>query len=302
MYALPGSSRNFWWSSSKGSNTESSAAELSDSSDTTSNSADVAAVTEQPPAETAQLIESTNALDAAPISEITPVGEFAQDVVAAPLSNSALDTVAQIAPLQYGDLAAMGLASWSPAGIFQWGIEAFQVASGLPWFWTIVGTTVISRLVVFPFAVMGVRNAARMAPHQAEFEKLRGEINKARISKDMVQMQRAIMKQQLLYQKIGVSLPGMVFPPFAQIPITLGMFFGVKKMCDLPVPQLKQSGVDFWQDLTVPDPTYLLPVLATAGMNLGITVRSPCYFQQAALDTYSSWVCVTWLLPSTHHI
>ena len=72
-------------------------------------------------------------------------------------------------------------------------------------------------------------------------------------------------------------MPGMVLPPLAQIPVTLGMFFGVKGMCDLPVPQLKQSGLDFVSDLTVPDPTYILPVLATAGVNLGLTVRAPSY-------------------------
>ncbi|EKM52397.1 uncharacterized protein PHACADRAFT_260745 [Phanerochaete carnosa HHB-10118-sp] len=271
-YALPGGSRNFWWSSSKVSTAEPSAATSPESPVLAQDSAGAVAVTEQSPAEAAQLLESTNALDTAPIIDTTPVAEIVQDTIATPLSSSALDTVAQITPLQYGDLAAMGLASWSPAGLCQWFLEVSQVASGLPWFWTIVGATVVSRLIVFPFAVKSIRNAARMAPHQAEFEKLREEINKARISKDMVEMQRAVMKQQMLYKKIGVSLPGMVLPPFAQIPVTLGMFFGVKKMCDLPVPQLKQSGVDFWQDLTVPDPMYVLPALATAGMNVGLTL------------------------------
>ncbi|GJE89000.1 hypothetical protein PsYK624_050890 [Phanerochaete sordida] len=264
LYALPGSSRNFW-SSSKGSGSGSSPANPSAAPVEAADNVDTAVTFEEPAAEAAQLVESTDLLDAA------PVVEAAQDATAT-FSNSAIDTVAQLAPMQYGDLAALGLASWWPSGISQWGMELLHVSTGLPWFWTIVGATVVSRVIVFPFAVMSIRNSARMAPHQADFEKLREEINIARLSGDMAQMQRAVMKQQIMYKKIGVSLPGMMVPPFAQIPITLGMFFGVKRMCDLPVPQLQQSGVSFWQDLTIPDPTYLLPILATAGMNIGLSL------------------------------
>ncbi|KIP06673.1 hypothetical protein PHLGIDRAFT_90639 [Phlebiopsis gigantea 11061_1 CR5-6] len=106
-----------------------------------------------------------------------------------------------------------------------------------------------------------------MAPHQAEFEKLRDEISRAARTKEQGAMQRAVLKQQSLYKKIGVSVPGMLVPPFAQIPVTLGMFFGVKRLCELPVPQLKDSGVAYFSDLTVADPTYVLPIVATAGMN-----------------------------------
>lgn len=128
-----------------------------------------------------------------------------------------------------------------------------------------------------------------MGPHQAEFDSLREDINKARLSKDVATMQRAVIKQQLLYKKIGVSVGGMMVPPLVQLPITLGMFFGIKKMCDLPVEQLKSSGVDFLQDLTVPDPTYILPVLATIGMNVGLSVRVLSVYSFAILTSSSAW-------------
>jgi YidC/Oxa1 family membrane protein insertase len=271
VFALPGSSRNFWWSSSKSSAPEQAVSAQTESAATVDSQPVASSVPEQPPAEVAQLVESTNALDAAPVSGTLPLSDVASDAVTASTSNSLIDTVAQL-PLQYGDLAALGLTGWGPAGLCRSFIEVFHVATGMPWFWTIVGTTVIARLVIFPFTVKSIRNAARMAPHQAEFDKLRAEINAARLSKDSAQMQRAVIKQQLMYKKIGVSVGGMMLPPLMQIPVTLGMFFGIKKMCDLPVEQLKWSGVSFWPDLTVPDPTYILPIVTTAIMNLSLTV------------------------------
>ena len=200
------------------------------------------------------------------------VSDVATSDAVASISTSVTDTLARV-PLQYGDLAALGLTSWTPAGICRWFIEIFHVATGLPWFWTIVGTTFIARLIVLPFAVRSIRYAALMAPHQEDFDKLREEISQARLTKDTAHMQRILLKQQLMYKKLGISPLGMMLPPLVQLPITLGMFFGVKKMCDLPVEQLKWSGVSYWPDLTIPDPTYILPIAATAIMNLSLVVR-----------------------------
>ena len=267
LFNAPGNSRNFWWSS-KGSSQEPAALNEIDSAPVEQNDVEPVTPVEEPPVETATTVESTNALDSTPIADATSVVvDDSSHAAVEPLANSLTDTIAQITPLQYGDFAAMGLGGWSPIGLSQSLYEIIQISTGMPWFWTIVTGTVIGRLILFPFALKALRNAARMAPHQGEFEKLRVEIDKAARTRDQGSMQRALLKQQALYQKIGVSVGGMLVPPLAQVPITLGMFFGVKRICDLPVPQLKDGGIGFWTDLAVPDPTYILPIAATAGMN-----------------------------------
>ncbi len=55
--------------------------------------------------------------------------------------------------------------------------------------------------------------------------------------------------------------------------MTLGLFFGVQKMTTLPVEQLTQSGFALLQDLTIPDPTYILPAALLALVNVQISVR-----------------------------
>ena len=76
----------------------------------------------------------------------------------------------------------------------------------------------------------------------------------------------------MIYEKAGVSVAGMAVAPFIQLPVTLGMFFGVKKLCDLPLEQLKYGGFAWVPDLTVADPTWALPIIATVLMNVQISV------------------------------
>jgi len=52
------------------------------------------------------------------------------------------------------------------------------------------------------------------------------------------------------------------------------MFFAVKKMCDLPVEQLKFSGFEMYPDLTVLDPTLTLPIAMTVAVNLQLLISA----------------------------
>ncbi|KAI0076978.1 hypothetical protein K474DRAFT_1596816 [Panus rudis PR-1116 ss-1] len=149
-------------------------------------------------------------------------------------------------------------------------MEIVHVTSGLPWFWTIIVSTLLSRVVLFPFSVIALRNSAKMIPYQPQLNALREQMNASR--GNQLLMQKALLQQKKLYEKIGVSIGSMAIMPFIQLPVTLGMFFGVKSMCDLPVEQLKWSGLSFLPDLTVADPTMTLPILAAVAMNFQLSL------------------------------
>ncbi len=260
LRTLPSSTRTFFWGSSKPAAAAVEKVEAS-ASEPSSPEAVFAAAPEPVAA------EPSVALDVAS----TP----SPDAALSPVLSDALPTevLSSIpAPLSYGDLAAMGLASWTPAGICRWGMELIQVSTGLPWFWTIVGATFASRVLLFPFTVKQMRSTAALAPYQTDIASIRDEMATAQTKKDMLAMQRAALRQKMIYEKAGVSLGGMALAPFVQLPVTLGMFFGVKKLCDLPLEQLKFSGFEWVPDLTVLDPTYTLPIIATVLMNVQISV------------------------------
>ncbi|KAG6820262.1 hypothetical protein H0H93_003270 [Arthromyces matolae] len=184
------------------------------------------------------------------------------------------DTVATHLPaaLQFGDLAALGLISWTPAGVVRWTFEAINVATGMPWFWTIVAGSLFWRAVLFPISVKSLQNSARLLPIQSKIKKLQDEMGVVRQSGDKIALQRVALKIRKTYSDANVSIGATALVPFIQIPVTLGMFFGVKKMCELPVEQLAHSGFSLLPDLTVADPYLALPILLCAVVNAQIQI------------------------------
>ena len=216
---------------------------------------------------------SPEVASSAPISHSTSTEEVIPAEAVAPVSQSdALDTLTALTPLQYGDLAALGLAGWSPAGLSSWMLELINVSAGLPWFHTIIAGTVLSRLLLLPFSIKQLRNSAALAPHQPRLIELKEELDKAYKTGDKLAVQRVALKQRKVYEESGVSMLPMLLLPFVQLPVSLGMFFGVKRLCALPLEQLHSSGVSFLPDLTVPDPYYILPIASAVLMNLQLHV------------------------------
>jgi YidC/Oxa1 family membrane protein insertase len=180
------------------------------------------------------------------------------------------------AALQYGDFAAMGLTGLTPAAIIQWSMELINVSTGIPWFWTIVAGSVFWRLILFPFIIAGLRNSAKLLPLQPQLLKAQEDLTKIQQKGDTLALQKQALKMKKMYEDAGVNLGTTFLSPFIQLPVTLGLFFGVKRMCELPVPQLTHSGLAILQDLTVPDPYMVLPIAFCAAINLQISVSSNC--------------------------
>ncbi|KAJ7222230.1 60Kd inner membrane protein-domain-containing protein [Mycena pura] len=183
------------------------------------------------------------------------------------------DVVATIPPLQHGDLQALGLCHWTPAGLIQYSFELINVWTGLPWFHTFVAATLFWRIVIFPFAVVGMRHSTRLRPVSQLLNEKTMAVQAARRAGDTVGMQRASLAAAKVRADAGVSMGGLL-APMIQFPISIGMFFGVKKMCDLPVLQLTQSGFSLLPDLTQPGPYFILPILVAASGNLMLLLSS----------------------------
>ena len=215
--------------------------------------------------------------DAISQSEIAAVTTPAPEVVNTPEIVTSLDipSTLEILPLNYGDLAALGFSHWTPVGIAQWSMELIQVASGMPWFWTIVTITVLSRVIILPFNINSLRTSAKLAPYQPRLMQLKDELQKiGGLSKDPIAVQRISLQQKQIYDEAGVSVLGPLLTPLVQFPISVGMFLGIKKLCDLPLEQLTVGGYGWITNLTVPDPTYALPLAIAALINVQLSVSN----------------------------
>ncbi|KAG1725797.1 60Kd inner membrane protein-domain-containing protein [Suillus paluster] len=256
-------SRNFWWSKSAIPEQQVASA-VESAPDSSINT--ISTVVDTEPATAVD----TATLDSAPIPGTTSQDSLTSVANSdAGIDISAVDTV--ISPLQYGDLAELGLTGWSPAGIIRWSFEILQVSSGMPWFYTIIAGTLFWRLIILPANVMSLRNSSRLLPYTDQLQAVTTEWKQINTG-DRLALQRISLKRQKIYEKAGARVLPSIIMPFVQIPVTLGLFFAVRKMTLLPVEQLKQSGVFFLPDLTMADPYYILPILSTVAINIQMSV------------------------------
>lgn len=210
----------------------------------------------------------SNDLDSLSVPEFVPDGLYDSPTDAISSATSHIP-----AALQYGDFAAAGLASWWPSGIINWSFELINVATGLPWFWTIVAGSVFWKLVVLPISISGIRNSSRLMPYQGELKEVQKQMALTRASSDTVGLQQQAAKIHEIHLKAGLN-PRSQLLPLLQIPIQLGMFFGLKNLCESgAIEQLKYSGFSLIPDLTAhSEPFYYLPLLLCVLANIQISV------------------------------
>lgn len=142
-------------------------------------------------------------------------------------------------------------------------INTFHDMTGAEYGWAIVGVTVIMRLCLFPVMVTTQQTTSRMAHVQPELQaiKLRYEA----LGTPSRQEQLNFSKQmKALFSKYKVKPFRAFSAPLIQLPLFMGMFFGLKKMPELFPEELAAGGMFWFPDLTVPDPLYILPI-ASAG-------------------------------------
>lgn len=59
-----------------------------------------------------------------------------------------------------------------------------------------------------------------------------------------------------------------VVPGMVQVPIFISMFLGLKKMANLPVPSMETGGILWFENMTMMDPFYLLPLMTSCSLFL----------------------------------
>lgn len=70
----------------------------------------------------------------------------------------------------------------------------------------------------------------------------------------------------------NIATFGFLLPMLTQTPIFLSMFWGLRKMTNLPVESMTTGGILWFENLTISDPYYALPIIIGSTMFLIIEV------------------------------
>jgi YidC/Oxa1 family membrane protein insertase len=168
-------------------------------------------------------------------------------------------------PPKIGDFSTMdGIDSvWSVWGLAERYLEMIHVTTGMPWWATIVAGTILFRVVTGYVLLPGVqRNQANL---QNKAPIMRPLAERMAIAKKANNKEELAAVQMEMAEKYKGSNPlAMIGGVVAQAPLFLGMFVGIRTMAAVPVPGFTTEGLWWFMDLSVADPTLMLPLLATA--------------------------------------
>lgn len=121
---------------------------------------------------------------------------------------------------------------------------------GAPWWLSVVMLTVVVRALLFPLTFRQVKSVRRMQELKPDLDGIR-----AQYKDDPKKQQQEQMK---LYGERGINPLGSCLPLFIQLPIFIVLYQTIKRFEHLE--SFRTGGLLWFQDLTVADPFFILPV------------------------------------------
>ena len=199
-------------------------------------------------------------LESDPFNFTTDPNYFSDSNV--PETNIALDGVDAVitaAPTE----AAVSIVSelgYSPPHLVIRLIENVHLMAEIPYWETIVLTTIALRIFLLPVALYTAKSASRMAHARPKIINLQTEFQKHPNVLDPALQEEFRRKMAQLLEREQVNPARTIIFPFLQIPILISFFFGLREMT-AHLPDAVNGGTLWFTDLSATDQFYIFPVL-----------------------------------------
>lgn len=203
-------------------------------------------------------------------SLIAPIPD-APIVAAGSASETLIDAAATItAATGEPAFATLGLGGWTPIGLVQNCMEFLHIGCELPWWGCIMIGTLCVRTLILPLVIMAQRNAAKMSNNLPQMQVLQLKMTESRQAGNPVESARYAQEMMTFMKSKNLNPLKNVIVPLAQAPVFVSFFIGLRQMANAPVESLRDGGLFWFTDLTMPDQFFLLPVLTSATLYLTI--------------------------------
>ena len=182
------------------------------------------------------------------------------DSFSVPESHFELDGVTDAISSSVETIAAVSTLTNSPPHMVIKIIDYIHLAADIPYWETIVLSTIALRIILFPIAIYTVKAASRMSHARPKINKLQAELNNHPNFMDMEVQKEYQRKMTQLLQREKVNPVRSIIFPFIQIPMFISVFFGLRQIGD-HLPGIATGGTLWFTDLSATDVLYIFPVL-----------------------------------------
>ncbi|KAL8693140.1 MAG: hypothetical protein Q9224_003811 [Gallowayella concinna] len=160
----------------------------------------------------------------------------------------------------FGFLKELGLDfGWGPTAFVEWVVEHVHVYAGTPWWASIIIAMLAIRLTIFKTYIGSADVSARMLMIKPQMQEIRQRMDDAKTTQDVAAVMKESQAMKSLYKAAGIQIWKSALP-LLNVPLGYGFFRLSREMAALPVPGLESGGLLWFTDLTLSDPTFLLPL------------------------------------------
>lgn len=189
-----------------------------------------------------------------------------------PPSVDVVDVTSSLAANGEPAFESIGLGGYTPVGLVQSALEYLHVSLDIPWWGVIMCGTIAVRLVLFPLVIAAQRNAAKMGNNMPQMQAIQLKMSEARLSGNHFESARLAQEMHTFMKEKDVSPFKSMLVPLAQAPVFISFFVGLRQMANAPVESMREGGIFWFTDLTMPDQYFLLPIITSATLYLTILI------------------------------
>lgn len=168
--------------------------------------------------------------------------------------------------------ASLGLGGYSPVGLLQSSMELIYNTTGLPWWGTIIAATLCIRVAFLPVNILLQKNAIKMHNVNPLVKQMKENQQLYLIAGDLESANHERSKMNAVFKEHNVRPILSVFPAIFQGVVMVSFFMAMRGMANAPVTSMMAGGALWFPDLTVADPSFILPLLSSVGFLISLEV------------------------------
>lgn len=141
--------------------------------------------------------------------------------------------------------------------------------TGLPWWLSIVLSTIAIRSMLMPVTIYTMRSSAKMQVLKPDIERYREQVMAAAKSGDRTLANAKQKEMQEFMSQAGIAPGRVLMGPLIQFPVFISFFISIRRLAEAD-PSFVTGGISWFENLSVMDPYYILPVVCGVTL-LGMT-------------------------------